>query len=433
VLEPFLGVAGMEDAARAAKPAGAAGSGAGETVLLTGACGYLGRFLCLEWLERVSESGGRVLCLVRAADARAARRRLDAAFGNADPALTERYRSLAARHLEVLNGELTEPGLGLGSRSYDRLVDRVDRIVHPAALVNHRLSYRNLFEPNVIGTAALIRFALTRRQKHFDFISSIAVTRVAGESGPPIEDADVRDSPASVALSERYASGYAASKWAGEVLLRDAHAKFGLPVNVFRADMILAHRRYRGQINVADMFSRLLYSVVRTGLAPRSFYRMESGGGSSAHYDGLPVDFVAGAIVGLGAAAAAGFRTFNVVNPHTDDGISLDRIMDWISSAGYRLQRIPDHARWFERFGAQLRALPELERQHSAVAILDAFAEPYPARPAGIPSGNFVDAVRTLPVGPEVPHLSEPFIHKCLDDLRELMPVGSRVERPVVA
>jgi len=202
---------------------------------------------------------------------------------------------------------------------------------------------------------------------------------------------------------------------------------------VFRADMILAHRRYRGQINVSDMFSRLLYSVVRTGLAPRSFYRSEGGGGSSAHYDGLPVDFVAGAIVGLGAAPGAGFRTFNVVNPYTDDGVSLDRIMDWISTAGYRLQRMPDHARWFERFGGALRGLPELERQHSAVAILDAFAEPYPARPAGIPSRNFVDAVRTLRVGPEVPHLSEAFIHKCLDDLRELTPVGSRVERPVVA
>jgi fatty acid CoA ligase FadD9 len=317
---------------------------------------------------------------------------------------------------------------------YDRLVEQVDQIVHPAALVNHRLSYRNLYEPNVIGTAELIRLALTRRQKRFDFISTIAVTRMAGESAPSSEEADVRESPASVALNERYASGYAASKWAGEVLLRDAHERFGLPVKVFRADMILAHRRYRGQINLSDMFSRLLYSVVLTGLAPLSFYEMESAGGRpSAHYDGLPVDFVAAAIAEMGAAPSAGFNTYNVVNPYTDDGISLDRIMDWVASAGCPLQRIPEHASWFERFGTKLRGLPEVERQHSAVAILDAFSAPYRARPVAIPSRHFIAAVRNLRVGPEVPHLSEAFIHKCLDDLRALMPVGVTIDRPVVA
>lgn len=61
--------------------------------------------------------------------------------------------------------------------------------------------------------------------------------------------------------------GYAASKWACEVRLREAHDLFGLSVNIFRPDMILAHSRFRGQINVPDMFTRLLFSIVETGLA----------------------------------------------------------------------------------------------------------------------------------------------------------------------
>jgi len=36
------------------------------TVLLTGATGFLGRFLCVEWLERLAPEGGKLICLVRA-------------------------------------------------------------------------------------------------------------------------------------------------------------------------------------------------------------------------------------------------------------------------------------------------------------------------------------------------------------------------------
>ena len=38
------------------------------TVLLTGATGFLGRYLALEWLERMHLVGGKVICLVRAKD-----------------------------------------------------------------------------------------------------------------------------------------------------------------------------------------------------------------------------------------------------------------------------------------------------------------------------------------------------------------------------
>ena len=47
------------------------------TVLLTGATGFLGRYLALEWLERLDLVGGKLICLVRAKDDAAARERLD--------------------------------------------------------------------------------------------------------------------------------------------------------------------------------------------------------------------------------------------------------------------------------------------------------------------------------------------------------------------
>ena len=57
------------------------------TVLLTGATGFLGRYLALEWLERMHLVGGTVICLVRAKDDEQARERLDATFDSGDPEL----------------------------------------------------------------------------------------------------------------------------------------------------------------------------------------------------------------------------------------------------------------------------------------------------------------------------------------------------------
>jgi fatty acid CoA ligase FadD9 len=47
-------------------------------------------------------------------------------------------------------------------------------------------------------------------------------------------------------------------------------------VAVFRSDMILAHRRYVGQVNVVDNFTRLLLSLLATGIAPGSFYQTDA-------------------------------------------------------------------------------------------------------------------------------------------------------------
>nr|WP_277402564.1 carboxylic acid reductase [Streptomyces verrucosisporus] len=402
-------------------------SGPPGTVLLTGASGYLGRFLCLEWLQKLALTGGRLVCLVRGKDAAAAWKRLEDTFDSGDAELIHRFRELAAGHLEVVAGDVTEPRLGLDAPTWERLRDEVDLIVHAGALVNHVLPYNHLFEANVLGTAELIRLALTGRIKPFTYISSVAVaTSRAG--GPALdEDSDVRTAIPVQEVDGGYAGGYATSKWAGEVLLREAHDLCGLPVTTFRSNMILAHSRYGGQLNVPDMFTRLLFSVIATGIAPRSFYRDGDGKNRrQAHYDGLPVDFTAAAVVELGGwRTMEEYRTFSLVNPH-DDGTSLDTFVDWLVDDGHRIERIDDHADWFTRFEAAMRALPEAQRKYSALPIAHGFRDPEEASPGSvIPSERFQAAVRTAGIGPDgdIPHLSRSLVRKYASDLERLLTV----------
>ena len=270
------------------------------TVLLTGATGFLGRYLALEWLERMDLVDGKVIALVRAKSDEDARTRLDKTFDSGDPKLLEHYQSLAADHLEVIAGDKGEANLGLDDATWQRLADTVDLIVDPAALVNHVLPYSELFGPNAVGTAELLRIALTSKLKAFTYVSTIGV----GDQIAPgmfVEDADVREISATRQINDGYANGYGNSKWAGEVLLREANDLCGLPVAVFRCDMILADTTYAGQLNLPDMFTRQMLSLVATGIAPGSFYELDADGNRQrAHYDGLPVEFIAESISELG-------------------------------------------------------------------------------------------------------------------------------------
>jgi fatty acid CoA ligase FadD9 len=392
------------------------------TVLLTGATGFLGRYLALQWLERMDLVDGKVICLVRAKDDATARQRLDATFDSGDPKLLEHYRSVAADHLEVLAGDKGEANLGLDEATWQRLADTVDLIVDPAALVNHVLPYSELFGPNVVGTAELIRIALTTRVKPFVYVSTIAVGDGI-EPGKFVEQADVRQMSPTRKVGDYYANGYGNSKWGGEVLLREAHDLAGLPVAVFRCDLIMADTTYAGQLNVPDMFTRMMLSLVAAGIAPYSFYELDAEGNRQrAHYDGLPVEFIADAMSTIGVNVVAGFDTYHVMNPY-DDGISMDTYVDWLVEAGYPIARVPEYADWLARFETTLRALPDKQRQASLLPLLHNYQKPeHPINGSLAPADHFRAAVQDNKIGPEkdIPHVSAPVIVKYVTDLKLL-------------
>ena len=203
--------------------------------------------------------------------------------------------------------------------------------------------------------------------------------------------------------------------------------------------MILADTTYAGQLNVSDSFTRMVLSIVATGIAPGSFYQLDADGNRQrAHFDGLP-----GRIRRRGDRHAgcpggrAGFETYHVMNPH-DDGFGLDEYVDWLIEAGYPIQRIDDFGEWLQRFEAGLRALPDRQRQHSVLPMLQLGDSNYlqpaePARGSLAPTDRFRAAVHEAKIGPtdnpDIPHVSAPIIVKYVTDLQLLGLLEPRVIR----
>ncbi|MEU7154545.1 carboxylic acid reductase [Streptomyces sp. NPDC045470] len=418
-LDHFMDRRLLTRAAPQAAPGSTTATAPAHNVLLTGATGYLGRFLAVEWLRRVAATGGRLTCLVRAADDDAAHQRVLECLRAAAADQPDWFDDVAPRHLTVLAADVSAPRLGLREPVWQTLADETDQIVHAAALVNHVLPYHRLFTPNVTATAQLIELALTRRVKRFAYVSTVAAAMLPDGSFLD-ETADVRTVCPVRPLDDSDANGYATSKWAGEVLLRQAHEATGLPVTVLRPDMILAHSRLPGQLNLTDRFTRLLLSVLTTGMAPYSFYRLDPDGRRGrAHYSGLPVDFTAAAITSLAADNAHDHLTYNTVNTH-DDGVSLDEFVDWLIAAGHPITRFDDHRQWHLRTEAALRGLPDHQRRLSLLPLMQAYARPGEPRPgSAVPAERFTAAVGRLGVGRgTVPSLSPEFLTKCVADLK---------------
>jgi thioester reductase-like protein len=186
-------------------------------------------------------------------------------------------------------------------------------------------------------------------------------------------------------------------------------------------------------LKVTDTVSRMVLSLVATGVAPDSFYQLDADGNRQrAHYDGLPVEFVAEAIAAL-SAQAVDFQTFHVMNPH-DDGIGIDEYVEWLIEAGYPIQRVGGFDEWLRRFEAGLRALPDQQRQHSVLQMLllrnPGQLQPLaPTRGSFGPTDRFRAAVREAKIGPDknnpdIPHVSAPIVLKYVTDLQRLGLLG---------
>ncbi len=290
------------------------------TVLLTGATGFVGRFV----LAALLADGARVVCLVRGGAG--ARARLVA--GMTDLGLWDEGH---AGRLELVDGDIAAPGLGLSRADRDRLAQEAGRLIHAAAWVNHVYPYEELAAANTHCVAGLLELAALGRRATLTLVSTSSVADSAAHPpGSTVPPGPLRALPSA-------ANGYVRSKAMAEQYLHLA-AELDVPAVVIRIPSVFGDLRRR-QINPADAVWSWTRAMIDTGRFPESFAQ-----DGNELFQALPADAVARAVLLADQDhTEAGTRYLDAVPSAA--GTTRD-LVDAIRAAGHELTPCPDRE-WY--------------------------------------------------------------------------------------
>ena len=236
-------------------------------VLLTGASGFIGRFLLSELLRQ--NAGLRVHCLVRADSADHGRERVRAALREA-----EIWDEAFDARIEAVPGDIVQPGFGLAPARFDMLCRRIDAVYHLAADINIQSSYRDIRRINTFGVRNVLELCLRERFKHLFYASTLGVfPQYFYGFANEFRDARIDDpmQPDLAAMKKMFPVGllgYPWSKLTSEQALGFAQ-RAGMPLAIFRLPQ--TNLSSSGFSPVDDLAVRLFAAVADSETQPEGF------------------------------------------------------------------------------------------------------------------------------------------------------------------
>ncbi|MGD1952561.1 MAG: amino acid adenylation domain-containing protein [Leptolyngbyaceae cyanobacterium] len=282
-----------------------------KTVLLTGATGFIGRFLLQELLQKTDAT---VYCLVRSATN--GRQQLQQSLRKNIPNIGS-----FDHRIKPLIGDLTLPEMGLTQRQFEYLAENVDVIYHIAANVNLFYPYAALKPTNIVGTQSVLTLASQSKLKPVHYVSTLDVFESLATTCPSI----IYEND-SITQGIGISGGYAQSKWVAEQLITRA-ATAGIPICIYRPGMVSGHTQ-TGLCNPTDLMCRFLSSIIQLKSVPNLNWAI----------DMTPVDYVSQAIVNLSLQPQSFNQAFHLVNPNP---YPLSRLVDELRHLGYAVEYTP--------------------------------------------------------------------------------------------
>ena len=341
------------------KPAAAVPVTEVREVLLTGATGFVGRFVLRDLL--CMEGDLVVHCLVRASDGEHGLQRLRTAMEEA-----EIWDYAFAGRIRVVAGDVGEAQLGLSRAAFDDLCRRIDAVHHYAAEVSLSASYLSIRKANAFSMRNVLELCLRTRLKHLFHASTMGVFpqyfcdfanefsgRGIDHQGQPDLDEMKRMFPLSM-------GGYSWSKLVAEQSVLFAH-QAGLPAAVFR--LPLTSRSSTGYTQPSDTSVRVYAAVADVEMAP---------GGFSFQRQNHTVDTLSRICTAIAANPERRFTLYHCCNP---DPVPHDiELADF----GVYLREVP-----YDTFKRACQARGENSPLHGYWALFEKFS-PYwfsPSKP----------------------------------------------------
>ena len=153
---------------------------AGRHILFTGASGFLGKVWLSMMLDKVPQVG-RIYVLVRGKKNQSARARFEQmlnesyAFSTLHEKHGEEFSRFISERVEVVPGDVSQPGLGVEAKLAERIQRKLDLLVHCAGQVDFNPELNEAVETNLEGTIHAAEFASQAKDAGFVQVSTCFV------------------------------------------------------------------------------------------------------------------------------------------------------------------------------------------------------------------------------------------------------------------
>ncbi len=293
-----------------------------ETILVTGANGFLGSFLVPLFVKQ----GYKALCLVRPGRSNTAQERLSEAIRSAcngsavEDVLAE---------VEAIEGDFSKENLGLAPADYRRLAGRVDHIFHCAAMTTFSPNQEaDQWQVNVVGTENILKLACECCPD--DGLHYVSTAYVAGDRTGTVYESELD-------TGQSFFNGYERSKFKAEKLVQHYRTEHGLPVTVYRPSVIVGESTTGRTVlfNAMYLFLRFFQTVRQAFTETRNgktVVPVRKVGNPDVTKNYVHIDYVVDMIMTVFLHPEAHGRTYHLThdNPPTLDLLrqALEEILD---------------------------------------------------------------------------------------------------------
>ena len=256
------------------------------TYFVTGATGFIGRYLVQSLLQRGRST---IYVLVR-----------PKSMGKLDE-LREFWGKESAKRVVAIKGDLSQPKLGVSKGDLRRLKGKVKHLFHLGAVYDIDASAELMEKANIVGTQAALAFAVAVNAGCFHLVSSIAAAGLyrGTFTEDMFEEAEDLDHP------------YHRTKHDSEALVR---ANGRIPFRVYRPGIVVGH----SQTGFIDKIDGPYYFFKALQKLRESWPRWIPLVGVEGGYMNLvPVDYVVEAMVHLAHKPKLDGRCFHLTDPKT--------------------------------------------------------------------------------------------------------------------
>jgi nucleoside-diphosphate-sugar epimerase len=297
---------------------------AGKNVLLTGATGFLGSHLA----GRLLQDGRRVTALARGSKNTSPRVRVEAVLREVGVSQFQ--------NLEVVEGDISLPDLGLSESAKKQTLPATDEVWHCAASLSFQPEdHDEIFRMNVDGTrhvVDLVKQTPNRRLQH------LSTAYIAGNRNDLALEMEIH-------VGQTFKNAYEESKCRAELLVAEEQRKGAITASVYRPSIVIGHSKSGRATHFHGVYAfiRALWSALE-----RLRRRMpEVGvvnlplrvlGAETQTLNFVPIDYVVDGMVEISRRPNSAGGTYHLANPcPTENRMWLPNICRLLHVEGIQL------------------------------------------------------------------------------------------------